>query len=292
MITITIDGTALLHTRFSLQSSIINPSQPATITVGGITQPNPWKHSFLPVGIALPKDFYDNDGIKTFNLPDVDASYEIISTAHTVVNFKVHNGNIEYDHSLDSIISGRGTNRLMLTGVRITIDARYIIGKGVMFDGTFESFIVGNVLPNNTAIGKFAFTMGSSIVSDLVFDVAMDGTIHFDVVKYGCYAKGDGTKILKLLGYPVLVDGQDTALFKDGNPVFSMVDNHNMWSATNVILGNYMPLRNTISQEMYLLKIDAANRHNGFHLDSNGVVTVSAIFRKDTLNGINRVLMC
>ena len=287
MANIVIDGTALLHTRFSLQSNVVNPSQPANITVEGVMQPNPWKRSFLPTGHPLPSDFYANDGIKTFDLPD--ANYVIISTVHSVVNFTVQNGKIDYPHSLDGIISGRGTNKLMLTGVRITIDARYIIGKGVMFDGTFESFIVGNVLPNDRAIGKFAFTMGSSIVSDFGFDVAIDGTIHFDVAKYGRYAKGDGTKILKLLGYPVLVDGQDTVLFKDGNPVFSMVDNHNMWSATNVIVGNYMPLRNT---EIYLLKIDATNRHNGFHLDSNGLVTVSAIFRKDSLNGIQRVFVC
>ena len=67
------------------------------------------------------------------------------------------------------------------------------------------------------------------------------------MAKYGGYEKGDGTKILKLLGY-----------------YFQWWIVHNMWLDTNVIVGNYIPLRNA---EMDFLKIDAANRHNGFQLE-------------------------
>jgi hypothetical protein len=289
---IKIDGSRLCHKNLLLMGTKDNLLQPLSV------HPT-WKKSFLPIGTNLSHGatWYVNGGTETtstlptvFDLPDDTYTIIVQSANFSLVTFTVTAGIIDYLHSIDSIVSGRGTNTLTLLGVKITIDARYLIGKGVLLDGVWKDFkalFTGNFLPN-LPTHTYSFIVGSGIVASINFRIDISGKVFFDT-KYNVYAYGNNTNTLTLLGYPILVDGRNTSLFKDANPVFSMVDNHNPSSVTNVILGNYLPLAGNISQYIYLLKMDSADNQKGFHIDDNGVIISHSSVSHDTLNGIRRI---
>ncbi len=298
---IKIDGSRLIHKNFVLVGTKPNALQPATIrNASGASIANPWKTTFLPIGTNLTNgaDWYVNGGAASppplptvFNLPDDTYTIVVQSANFSVVTFTVTEGIVNYDHSIDNIVNGRGTNTLVLMGVKITIDARYIIGKGVWLGNVCDDFsatITGYFLPN-VAAHKYSFIVGSGIVAAFEFNITIGGKVTFDTVRYNHYAQGNNTDTLTLWGYAVLIDGRSTSLFKDANPVFAMVDNHNPSSATNVIVGNYLPLRNNIGDGFYLLQIDSAGHKKGFHINDSGVITTHLPLGQDTLNGIRRV---
>jgi hypothetical protein len=298
---IKIDGSRLIHKNFVLVGTKPNPLQPDIIhDASGTSIANPWKTTFLPIGTNLTNgsDWYVNGGAGSppplptvFSLPDDTYTIVVQSANFSVITFTVTGGIVNYDHNIDNIVNGRGTNSLVLIGVKITIDARYLIGNGVMLGGVWNDFrvlITGYFLPN-VASHKYSFIVGSGIVAAFEFNITIGGKVVFDTVRYNHYAQGNNTDTLTLLGYPVLIDGRSTGLFRDANPIFTMIDNHNPSSATNVILGNYLPLRNNINDGFYLLQIDSAGHQKGFHINDIGIITVHLPLSQDMFNGIRRV---
>jgi hypothetical protein len=301
---IKIDGSRLIHKNFVLIGTRVNPLQPATVTRNGTVFANPWQNNFLPIGTDLSNgaDWYINGGVDSpppletlFDLPD-DAYTIIVQSANfSLVTFTVTNGIVDYDHSIDSIVSGRGTNNLVLIGVNITIDASYIIGRGVNLGSVWDDFrakVIGNFLPNLTT-HTYSFIVGSGLVADINFRIDISGKIIFDDIYKG-YASGSRSNCLTLFGYPILIDARKTT-----SPSFevigpwddTMVDNHNPKSASKVVMGNFMPLRGNITELLYGLKQDALGHQTGFFLNNKGVITLSPGFTKDRFNGMSRIIV-
>ncbi len=279
MATIFIDGTSLSTKKIYLHGENINPLQPATVMENGISIPNPWKHSYLPKVVLLPKDNYENNGVKEFDLPE--GNYKIITSVHTLVKFKVsHDGKVLFDASLNSCVSGNMSDRLILTGFKINIDARYIGGRGLNFEDTFMNSYTGNLLPNDIAIGNYGFIAESGIVADFGFDVDLSGNIQVRDIDHQTISTHNANNLV-VMGFPVLIDGHAVALFRDANPAFSMVDNHNLSSKTNVILANFMPLLLDATKMVYLLKQEGGE-NLGFHVNKHGVVTCTRGFAPNT----------
>jgi hypothetical protein len=299
---IKIDGSRLIHKNLVLIGTMANLLQPATVTRDGRTFANPWMNDFLPTGTDLSNgaDWYINGGVESpppidtiFDLPDDSYTIVVQSANFSLVSFTVTNGIVDYDHSIDSIVSGRGTNTLVLIGVNITIDASYIIGRGVNLGGVWDDFrakVKGNFLPNWTT-HTYSFIVGSGLVAAFNFRIDISGKVIFDDIYCG-YASGSGSNCLTLFGYPVLVDARMTT-----NPSFevvgpwddTMVDNHNPKSASKVVMGNFMPLRGNITELLYGLKIDALGHQTGFFLNNRGIITLSPGFTKDRFNGLLRI---
>ena len=296
MANIIIDGSGLVHKHFVLVGTKINTLQPATVrdTQGNIIA-NPWLYDFLPTtaDISNGGDWFLN-GINTFDLPDDTYTIIVQSANYSLVTFTVSSGIIYYDRSIDSIVSGRGTNTLILIGVTITIDASYIIGRGVNLGRVWDDFrakVTGNFLPN-WATHKYSFIVGSGLVADFEFNIDISGKILYDFRKYQGYVSGKGTNCLTLYGYPVLIDARQTkeSSFEVIGPWDNtMVDNHNPKAESKVVMGNFMPLNWDISQLLYGLKIDASGHQTGFHIDSKGIITLNAGFHKNTFKGISRI---
>jgi hypothetical protein len=247
------------------------------------------QRNFVPISQPTKTDWFDN-GVNTFDLPN--GSYTIIvqSANFSAVVFTVSGGIINYDTDLDAIVSGRETNTLVLIGVFLTIDARYLIGQGVMLGNVWKDFralVTGFFLPNHP-LHTYSFIVASSVVADINFRIDISGKIFFNE-KYNKCASGNDSDTLNLFGYPVLIDGRNSSIFADANPIFSMVDNHNPSSVTNVVLGNYLPLREDICDGFYLLKM-VNDKQKGFHINNEGIITLhSSIFNQDVFNGIRRV---
>lgn len=297
---IKIDGTRLIHEHFVLTGTRRNPLQPATIrdATGNII-PNPWLNDFLPTGTNLSNggDWFKNDNTNplTFDLPDDTYTIIVQSANFSVVTFSVNGDIISYDHSIDSIVSGRDTSTLVLNGVNITIDASYIIGRGVSLGSVWNDFrakVTGNFLPN-WPTHKYSFIVGSALVADFQFNIDISGKVIFDSI-YNGYASGSGSNCLTLFGYPILVDARKTT-----SPTFevigpwddTMVDNHNPKSASKVVMGNFMPLRGSISQLLYGLKIDDLGHQTGFALSNRGTITLSPGFTKNRFKGLPRIMV-
>jgi hypothetical protein len=293
--TIKINGTSLIHKNLVLIGGKPNALQPPNIIQDGNTIPNPWPNVFLPVGTDLSngRDWFVN-GDNTFDLPDDTYTIVVQSGNYSVVTFSVTSGIVDYDHSLDSVVSGRGTDTLVLIGVNVTIDARYIIGRGVILPGVWEDFrtiVTGNFLPNWTG-HKYIFIVGSGLVADFLFNIDMSGNVVFDSIGEQ-YASGNNTNYLALYGYPVLVDARNAT-----NQPFEVVgpwdrnmkDNHNPSSESQVVMGNFMPLLADISSYSYELERHD-NGSKGFHLDGNGVITLSAGCSQDLFEGMKRIVV-
>ena len=304
MANIKIDGSRLIHKNLVLLGKTANPLQPATVTKDGITFANPWMNDFLPISTDLSNggDWYVNGGIENpppietvFDLPDGTYTIIVQSANFSLVTFTVASGIINYEHSIDSIVSGRGTNTLVLIGVNITIDASYIIGRGVNLSSVWDDFrtkITGNFLPNWTT-HKYSFIVGSGLVADFQFNIDISGKVIF-APTYKGYVSGSGSNCLTLFGYPIIVDARRTtnSTFEVIGPWDdTMVDNHNPKSASKVVMGNFMPLRGNISQLLYGLKIDDLGHQTGFFLNNRGVITLNLGFTKDRFNGLSRILV-
>lgn len=284
MATIFIDGTSLSTKKIYLHGENINPLQPATIIdPSGRIIPNPWKHSYLPKGVLLPKDNYENDGVKEFELQE--GKYKIITSVHTLVKFEVSQGRVHYDSGINGCVSGNMTGRLILKGFRVNIDARYIGGRGLNFEETFMNSYTGNLLPNDIAIGHYGFIAESGIVADFGFDVDLSGNIQVRDIDHQTISTHNANNLV-VMGFPVLIDGHAAVLFRDANPAFSMADNHNLSSKTNVILANFISL---LPNNFYLLKQEGIE-NLGFRIDKHGAITCTRGFTTNiTYQSIRRV---
>lgn len=298
MKTIKIDGLQLVHKYLVLIGSVNNSLQPLVVTKDGVTQANPWLNNFLPVGTDLSNggDWYLN-GDNTFELPDAVYTIVVQSANFSVIRFSVNQGIINYDHSLNAIICGRGSDTLTLKGVNITIDARYIIGSGVMLSSVWDNFrtiVKGNFLPNLPQ-HKYVFIVGSGLIADFQFNISIDGRVMFDMACYNKYVSGNDTNYLVLGGYPLLIDARKapSSSFEifgtEGN---TMIDNHNPSSVSKVVVGNFMPLPLNIKNYLYGLKLDKNGYLTGFHIDSNGLISLDKGFHYDVYNGIPRITFC
>ena len=119
-----------------------------------------------------------------------------------VVYFTVaDDGTIDYDASLDGVLTGRGTNSLTVQGAAVQIDASALPGSYlaldyVAYDG--DAPIDARLLPGS----HFFSTYGGAVV---YFTVADDGTIDYDASLDGVLT-GRGTSSLTVQGAAVQID--------------------------------------------------------------------------------------
>jgi hypothetical protein len=108
-------------------------------------------------------------------------------------------GTVEYDHSHDTVLSGRGTSALVVRGARITVDS-----SGLSYANSTVSGLgwpaaapvrTVNLLPG----GHFFVPMGGS---QIPFQVTPAGTITYTSALMG----GSGTPALTVRGLPITVD--------------------------------------------------------------------------------------
>jgi hypothetical protein len=119
-------------------------------------------------------------------------------------------GTIDYDAKFGNFVSGKGTKKLTVNGFEVTIDARYLLGKGVIVNVNstnqeFISFKKLRLMPS-PAIKP---SQGSSLNSSFTYGLDLNGKFtykpEYDVSKGG-FLEGQGTSTLTFYGYPVLID--------------------------------------------------------------------------------------
>jgi hypothetical protein len=127
------------------------------------------------------------------------------------VFFTVTDGIISYHPELAGIVEGVGTNRLVLKGLPVSIDATeagrelvYLSGVNSL-DGNelvnlAETMFHGNLLPtshNSDIEWEYGFMIGSGVIGKFTFRLLLDGTITYRP-EFDDYVTGRGTNSLKI----------------------------------------------------------------------------------------------
>ena len=160
---------------------------------------------FIIPGVT--QNWTDSRTVQTFDLQTKVYNFQIASGSYADFSFRVtSDGTVDYDAKFDAFLQGRGTNRLVLRGHSVTIDARYLgmsDGAGVLLCDvpmTNADWILHQtlrLLPGS----HYRLQQGSGLVSSFTFKLAVDGTFAYDpaydVAAHGFLA-GSGSATLPL----------------------------------------------------------------------------------------------
>ena len=238
----------------------------------------------LLVLVGPPGEVFITAPLSSLELPA--GGYEVIVASALVSNFTftvTPQSTVDFDPSFDSFASGRGSSTLVITGFELTFDARYLSGPTTVF-----------VLPDavqvlNTRIRllpapTYGLEQGSGSVAQWQLAVGLDGKFHYeqslDISQNG-FLSGNGTTVLQLFGYPLLVDARasgasSVGLVPTGNVTFS---------TTDVTFVNLLPTENVA------LQLDSERLP--FVLDLNGTFHVAPAEARfvqfDQFHGLQRM---
>jgi hypothetical protein len=296
----------------------------ATIKIDGSAISNHWMlltdkkgiiYNRIDIAPLFPEpNWYFNGGldfhtslhpVAHFNLPDGDYTINPLNDNSTVA-FSVVNGLVDYDSSL-TFLTGKGTDTLVLHGVTVTIDARYLIAKGLIFFGVL-GYGAGDPAGNGDQqviyttctllpAKNYYFVVGSGLFGNFYFNVEINGTITMDST-YSSFMSIKTGNVLEIVGFPILIDGRLNGAEKlDLFGVYGLYDatfpdNHTPWSNTKTIMGNFVP---TWEAHGYiaLRAVGGASGVSsvGFRVSPDGTIVVSDAnyLAVDTFNGIRRI---
>ena len=114
-------------------------------------------------------------------------------------------GTVDYDPLLNNVLSGRGTNTLLVTGLPATVmfDATALTQKSLMLSPS--GAILDTATPQGLRIGPGVYTLQPANLSDVSFAVNADNTIDYDASLEGILA-GKGTGNLRVIGRRISID--------------------------------------------------------------------------------------
>jgi hypothetical protein len=163
--------------------------------------------------------FRARDRILNFFLEDGRYVVYVQSGNLSIVNFIVKDGIISYDPELEGVISGAGTNALVLHGLPITIDATEVqdflvyIPAVYGLDGFDTSnasrpLFTGNFLPNCHDITdgwEYRFNIAGGVNASFTFKVQLNGLVAYKP-EFDDSVTGRGTNVLKISSFTPFVD--------------------------------------------------------------------------------------
>jgi len=169
-----------------------------------------YRHFIVPQSAP---GWLDARQVQSIQLAPGTYAIQVQSGVYTDVGFTVTaQGTVDYDASLNALLSGRGSSSLTLLGLTVTIDAQGLSStSGVLLASiplTNDDWISLRTLRLLPQTG-YLVQQGSGVVCDLTFTLGRDGTFSYDpvadVARGGCLA-GAGTSTLTLRGFAVTVD--------------------------------------------------------------------------------------
>jgi hypothetical protein len=234
-------------------------------------------------------DWISGQIVQTLHLPAGQYSFQVGSGYFADFTFSVTaQGAVDYDHTFDTFLDGRGSGTLVIAGFPVTLDARYLSGAGILLviPATADDFIAYKQCRMVPATG-YSVQQGSGQVADFTFRLGLDGRFSYNVaydVAHGGFLSGNGTSTLEFQGYPLLVDARasgGTGLTLQ--PVASMP-----FSLTSVQYAALLPAAN------YWLQVRSGVVSSArFGLAVDGSVGVdssqASLLRVDSFHGLKRL---
>ena len=146
-----------------------------------------------------------------FDLAPKEYNFQFASGYSADFTFKVKSdGTVDYDQKFAAFLQGRGTSKLTINGLPVTLDARYLSGSGVVLgvpDPKWITYQKCFMVPAS----HYQVQQGSGEVTSFGFKLGLDGKFSFDP-KYdlsnGGFLRGNHGDTLEFLGYPLIVDAR------------------------------------------------------------------------------------
>lgn len=180
--------------------------------------------------------------VVTLKLPAGKYYYQVSSAAS--FSFEVTSeGKIDYNPELYTFLRGRGTTELIVDGLEVTIDARYLTGSGIIVDVNapevpFVIFEKLRLLP----LAKTYLEQGSGLVASFTYGLDVNGNFSYDQaydLNQGGFLGGQGTSTLIFYGYPVVID---TRASKAPVLLLAEIANSNISPSKKVLIANLLPV--------------------------------------------------
>ena len=244
---ITIDATALTAPQFQLK-------QDSTIIGTFDTTPT------NPV-LALTPGIYTLSSALTFE----------VTTTGGAIQFEVTQaGTLDYDSSLDSVLSGRGSTTLTVQGVSLTVDATALDARllfsmyGVVSSQSVSSAQVVTLVP-----GQNEFHIAGQIPNfGFFFDMGSDGVIDFDPT-LDAYVSGRGTSTLTVTGFPVTIDTSNLTA-----PQFAFMGHQGIDATSGGVSLQLMPHGYNLQSAVTTTATTRAGRVD-FTVETDGTITLT-----------------
>jgi hypothetical protein len=213
----------------------------------------------------------DGRRVQIVQLVPGDYSYQFQSGNFADFGFTVTpQGTVDYDHSCDAFLGGRGTATLRLLGLEVTLDALSLTGAdngggvllasvGMTNDDWIQRQTV-RLLPQKS----YLVQQSSGRMARLEFALQRDGRFSYgselDVARGGCLA-GAGTTTLTLRGYAVSVDATAVSNLLLILPI---------WGATPALDGKTTVT--VLPADSFILELDSGVTDLAFSVDTTGTV--------------------
>lgn len=155
-------------------------------------------------------NFLDSRMLQTTDLDPGSYTFQVASGSIAFQFQVADDGTLDYSSELDTFLQGRGTPQLIVDGLEVTIDARYLSGIGVIVDANaaFSQFLQYDtirLLPS-TAI---QVQQGSALVASFTYGLDVNGKFFYDStydLSNGGFLEGQSTSTLVFYGYPIVID--------------------------------------------------------------------------------------
>lgn len=152
----------------------------------------------------------DANQVQTVTLEE-GRTYQI-ATAATPASFTFWvnpKGQVRYAAENETFLGGDGSDTLVLDGLDVTVDARYLSGSGVLISHVppnAEDWLQHETVRLLPA-PVYTFQQGSGVVVNFRTALGKDGKWYYPDT-YEAYVDGNGTSTLTLYGFVLLVDGR------------------------------------------------------------------------------------
>jgi hypothetical protein len=152
--------------------------------------------------VAIDSTTFATSGVGSFSLSAGTHTLSIPGGG-SVTFYVAGDGTVDYDRSLDSVISGRGTTTLLIKGVQVTIDATRL---------STSTLLVDNVQEHTSAVFSFTALPGNYVLKDfsnqstpITISVGAGGAVGYDSSLEGILT-GAGSATLTIHGATVTID--------------------------------------------------------------------------------------
>jgi len=194
-----------------LTAVVTPPAQAATTHQVRIDGSPLFSRSFQVVGVT---GWLDANQVQTVTLEE-GRDYRIYAAASAAdFTFGVDAaGHVRYAAAHETFLGGAGTDTLVLEGLEVTFDARYLSGLGVLIAGVpaFPEDWLRHETVRLLPAPVYAFQQGSGVIVNFRTALRRDGTWSYDPrfdLGQGGYVTGNGTDTLTLHGFVLLIDAR------------------------------------------------------------------------------------
>lgn len=166
---------------------------------------------FVLTSTAPNSPWYPTAQVQSLDLAAGDYGFVVMSGVGPFFHFTVDaDGRVAYDSDTEALVSGAGSDTLVVTGLSASIDTTALWGGPITLRNTYDATPITSG-PLRLLPGPHQILYGAAQQSGVDLTLNADATWSYadvlDVRANGCL-RGRGTSALRMIGYPLEVDAR------------------------------------------------------------------------------------